>query len=124
MAVYVGFNTVGAKTPPYSLTDVELVKQDLLNQFNTRVGERVMLPEFGSIIHDMLFEPLDTASKDLIYEDVRRVVSSDPRVALMREPVLREIDNGIRIEVELNFIPHDTAEHLVIDFERDIEDAV
>lgn len=124
MAIYVGFNTVGAKSPPYTLTDIDLVKQDLLNHFNTRIGERVMLPEFGSIIHDMLFEPLDSVTKEVIYDDVRRVVGSEPRVALIAEPVLTEIDNGIRIEVELNFIPQDTAEHLLIDFERDIEEAV
>lgn len=124
MAVYIGFNTVGVITPPYSITDIDLVKQDLLNQFNTKIGERVMLPDFGSIIHNMLFEPLDDVSKEIIYEDVRRVVSSDPRCELVTDPVLTEIDNGIRIEVELNFIPQDTAEHLIIEFERDIKEGI
>lgn len=124
MAIYIGFNTVGKTSPSYTLTDINLVKQDILNHFNTKIGERVMLPEFGSVIHDMLFEPLDDQTKEIIYEDVRRVIYSEPRVALLSEPVLTEIDNGIRIEVEVNFIPQDTAGHLVIDFERDIEEAL
>jgi len=124
MAVYIGFSTVDAKAPPYTTTDIELVKHDLLNHFNTKVGERVMLPNFGSIIHDMLYEPLDINSKEIIYEDVRRVINSEPRVQLISDPVLSERDNGIRIEVELNFIPQDTADHLVIDFERESADAI
>ena len=36
--------------------DVELVKQDLLNHIYTSKGQRVMNPEYGSIIWDLLFD--------------------------------------------------------------------
>ena len=38
---FVGFNTVDQLRPPYSLTNIELVKQDINNQFATPVGSRL-----------------------------------------------------------------------------------
>jgi len=51
--IFKGFSTVNKVKAPYTLTDMALVKQDLLNEFNTRKGERVMRPNFGSIIWDL-----------------------------------------------------------------------
>ena len=58
MAVlFKGFSTVDKNRAPYTLTDTNLIKRDLLNHFYTKKGERVMRPNFGSIIWDMLMEP-------------------------------------------------------------------
>ena len=40
----------------FSVTDVELVKLDLLNHIFTRKGDRVMMPNFGTRIPDLAFE--------------------------------------------------------------------
>ena len=58
--IFRGFSTVDNIRAPYSLYDDDLVKRDLLNEFQTRKGERLMRPDFGSIIHDLLMEPEDT----------------------------------------------------------------
>ena len=52
--VFKGFSTVDKIRAPYSLTDIELVKRDLLNEFYTKKGERVMRPNLGCIVHDLL----------------------------------------------------------------------
>ena len=57
--IYKGFSTVNKIRAPYTLTDAELVKTDLLNELNTRQGERVMRPTFGTRIFDILMNPLD-----------------------------------------------------------------
>jgi phage baseplate assembly protein W len=62
------------------LFDVDLVKQDLLNHFGTRIGERVARPGFGSIIHDLLFDLADDRTEGLVYADAQRIFSEDPRV--------------------------------------------
>ena len=54
-----GYSSVGTTFLSSVRYDLDLAKQDLLNNFNTRKGERVMMPTFGSIVWDMLFEPLD-----------------------------------------------------------------
>lgn len=124
MAVYKGFSTVGKKSPPYTETDIELVKIDLLNVFNTRIGERVMMPLYGSAIHDIIMDPLDDLTEQLIREDVITVINGEPRVRMKgAAPVITEVDNGVRVEVELVFLPQGTAEHLIIDFEKSIREA-
>ena len=40
-----------------------------------RKGEKLMNPEFGTIIWDMLFEPLSDETKSLIIQDVKKIVS-------------------------------------------------
>lgn len=117
--VYKGFNTVNRRAPSWTLTDVELVKQDILNHFQTRIGERVMMPEFGSAIHDLLMDPYDEQTQDAIVADVRTVISQDPRVELISNVGVTNVDSGVRVDVELLFKPQDTAEHLLISFSRD-----
>ena len=53
-----GFSTKTNQFYPQRLYDIELAKQDLLNEIYTRKGERVMEPEFGSIVWELLFDPI------------------------------------------------------------------
>ena len=48
---YIGYSTVDPSLPNTKLYDFDLIKQDILNQFNTRKGERVMNPGFGTITY-------------------------------------------------------------------------
>ena len=68
--MYKGFSTVNTQTENFGLYDIALVKQDLINHFHVRQGERLMQPTFGTIIWDLLFEPLTENLKDLITQNV------------------------------------------------------
>ena len=46
----------------FKLYDFEVAKQDLINRLSVRKGERVENPEFGTIIYDAIFEPLNTGN--------------------------------------------------------------
>lgn len=117
MATFFGFSTIDKNHKSNSLTDIELMKRDLLNHFHTRRGERVMYPYFGSIIWDMLFEPFTEANRDLIVEDVIRVVNSETRVNLNNVDV-EELDHGIRIQMNVTYIPNKISETFSIDFDK------
>ncbi len=112
---FVGFNTVGQQNPPYTLTNIELIKRDLLNQFHTIPGERVMLPAFGSRIPILLMDPFDSITNDAIIEDAIRVVQSDPRVQLVNIEVFTE-DQAITLVITLEFVPGSTREDLFVSF--------
>ena len=112
---FVGFNTVDNPQPPYSLTNVELVKRDILNQFYTVPGERVMLPSFGSRIPYLLMDPFDTTTKDAIVEDAIRVVQSEPRVRMVNINVF-EKDQAITLVITLMFLPESKQEDLFVNF--------
>lgn len=81
----------------FGIKDVELVKLDLLNHIFTRKGERVMMPDFGTRIPDLAFEPLDEITLMIIDEDIRKVVSFDPRVQLQQLSVVPDYDNNTAI---------------------------
>lgn len=99
------------------LYDVELVKRDLLNHFNTRKGERAMDSEYGFIGWDLIFELDIYSNKQLIEADARRIVATDPRVALQYIEVL-STDRGFRVNIFLLYVELDTEEQLFIEFDR------
>ena len=67
----------------FKMRDLELVKMDLLNHIFTKKGERVMMPNFGTVIPEMAFEPLDNETVAIVREEVLRVINYDPRVDLI-----------------------------------------
>lgn len=87
------------------LTDVELVERNLLNHMFTRKGERVMMPTFGSIIPDLLFEPLDEELVETVRAEVGRVIKYDPRVQLIALSVRPDFGlHLLTISMELKYI--------------------
>ena len=54
---YVGFSTVNRDFDSNTLYDYELARTDLLNAFYIKKGEKLENPNYGTIIHDTLFEP-------------------------------------------------------------------
>jgi phage baseplate assembly protein W len=101
-----GYSSIGTSFLEPVLYDLALAKQDLLNHFNTRKGERIMMPEFGSIVWDMLFEPLDDRTINLIDADVRSIIKSDPRW-LLQSVEISEGPNALNIEVVVTYLPSD-----------------
>ena len=116
MALYNGFSTVN-RSKHFRITDFELVKQDLTNHFNLRKGEKLMNPDVGTAIWDMIFEPLDETSKATIMQDVNRIIASDPRVAA-ENVIVTQYDRGIQIEIVLRYISTNQRSTLVVDFNR------
>jgi phage baseplate assembly protein W len=123
MATFKGFSTVDTVRAPFVVTDAELVKRDLLNTFYTKKGERVMRPNYGSIIWDLLMDPEDTTTNSEIVDDVKRIVDADPRVEYL-DTTIYTLDHTIRIEVELSFLPFNNKDILYIEYIREISEGV
>lgn len=93
--IYKGFSTANwTKNKTFVLTNIDLVKQDLLNHIYTLKGERVMMPAFGTRIPMLTFEPNDQQTLAIIEEDLRQVFEYDPRVKLIDLNVLSLPDNN------------------------------
>ncbi len=97
---YKGFSTANPSNRGSKLYDFDLVKQDILNQFNTRKGQRVMNPTFGTIIWDVLMEPQTPHIKNLLTKDITDICNSDPRVHPM-QIAINEYPQGYIIEITL-----------------------
>jgi phage baseplate assembly protein W len=113
--LYRGFSTIN-RNKKFRLTDLDLVKQDLINHFSIRKGEKLMQPNFGSIIWSMLFEPLTDSANQQIIDDVKAIVSYDPRLSL-QNITITEQDYGLQIEVDLVFLPQNLSTTLSMQFD-------
>lgn len=116
MATYKGHSTYN-RIRKFRLTDFDLARQDLFNFFNIRKGEKLMNPDFGTIIWDLLFEPYNLAVKDIIAEDIKRIVGYDPRLNVNNIDVY-DYELGIIIELTITYIPTNQVEKMRVNFER------
>jgi phage baseplate assembly protein W len=115
---YKGFSTVSLDANSYALYDIALIKQDILNHFYTRQGERLENPEFGTIIWDVIFEPLTDDLKNLIRQNVETIVNYDPRVQV-DEVIVTSYESGIQIECVLVYLPYNISEVLQLRFDQE-----
>lgn len=115
--IYKGFSTVGAGAESaYKLYDVALVRQDLLNHFHTRIGERVLRPDFGCRIWEMLMEPMTEVIKTQILAEAERICRSDPRVTVLQ--IAPMFDNHtVNIEFILNYHSFQNPDQFSISFD-------
>jgi len=116
MANYRGFNTIG-QVKKFKMTDLELVKQNLFNHFNIRKGEKLMQPGFGSVIWSMMFEPLNEETKNLIQDDVKKVVGYDPRTKVTNV-IITQFDHGVQLDIEMEYLPGNKSDTLRLTFDN------
>jgi phage baseplate assembly protein W len=116
---YKGFSSLDSTTSNNRLYDLELVKQDIINHFKTKKGERVMNPNFGCIIWDLLMEPLTDEAKNDLEADITRIANSDPRVSPTQINLI-EYPNGYLLELTLELIGTDQSDTLKLAFDQEI----
>ena len=114
---YKGFSTVNPDNSGFNLYDISIIKQDLINHFHIRKGENLGNPNFGTIIWDVLFEPMTQELKNAIIDDVNTIISNDPRV-VPEEINVDEYENGIQIECTLTYLPYNISESLRFRFDQ------
>ena len=124
MAKYIGFSTqgvdevrrtqvtagadggAGSITNPvhsnrkYRVLDQELVIRDLLNALNTPQGQLPGRPEYGTSLWDFVFGPNVYDVQQQLQDELKRVVSLDPRL-ILNYVTCYPSDSGILIEIEL-----------------------
>ena len=134
MVTFIGYSTVdsrtsnslidnvnvGRRTGTNTLEDKELAKRDLLNHFYTRKGERLGEPEFGSILPELVFEPLDQFVLGRADEDVRTIVNLDPRWRLVDFRVESD-QHDLVVNVQLVYVPDLSQEELVLRYRAEEE---
>ena len=115
MTIFVGYNSID-QFKKFTLVDLELIKRDLLNALNIRQGQLVGRPQYGTTLWDFLFESQMTDTESAIQDELQRVVGGDPRIFITQPPELFPQDNGLLIQLDVQFIPSSEAERLSIFF--------
>ena len=101
----------------FKLYDIDLVKQDLINHFYIRKGEKLENPDFGTVIWDMLFENFTEDVKQIIAKDVEAIINYDPRISV-NTVTIDSTDQGIRIQADIVYIPFNVNERMSFDFDK------
>jgi phage baseplate assembly protein W len=114
---YRGLSTTNPDANSFNLYDIALIKQDLLNHFHIRQGEKLENPEFGTIIWDALFEPLTEDMKQAIIQNVTEIVNYDPRVQV-NSVTVDTYESGIQIECDLTYLPYNISENMRLKFDE------
>lgn len=114
---YRGISTVDPDRGSFNLYDINLIKQDIINHFHIRQGEKLENPTFGTIIWDILFEPLTDNLRDAIIQNVTEIVNYDPRVSV-DSVVVDTFESGIQIDCSLTYLPYNISETMRLRFDQ------
>ena len=115
---YRGISTANPNNTTSTLYDIALIKQDIINHFHIRQGEKLENPEFGTIIWDVIFEPLTENLQSAIVKNVTEIINFDPRVSVSAIDVV-PYESGLQIECELTYLPYNISEKLQFKFDED-----
>lgn len=116
MATYKGFTSVGRDYYDTTATDADLIRADLTNHFNTRVGERLMHPDFGCVIWDYIFDPFTDDVRYAVIENVQDIIKSDPRVVLSNLDI-QEYEHGLQVELDLFYAKANQVDNMIVTFD-------
>jgi len=116
MAMYQGFSTYN-RLKKFHVTDFDLVQQDLYNHFNIRKGEKLMNPNFGTIIWGMLYEPFTDEVRTKIVADVKRIAGYDPRITVTGINI-NEFQQGIQVTLKVVYLVEDKSATISLNFNR------
>jgi phage baseplate assembly protein W len=116
---YKGFSTQDSTNLGSKLYDFDLIKQDIINMFRTRKGERLMNPNFGSIIWDLLMEPLTDEVREVLQQDITTICNFDPRVTPTQID-LTEYPDGYILELTLLLVGTDQSSNMKLSFNQEV----
>ena len=123
MVTYKGFSTLNPLSKNFTLTDINLINQDLLNQFNVRTGSRVMQPGLGCLAWDLLFEPMTASQQSDLVANITQIVATDPRVQLQTINVTTN-ENSITVTLKLYYVQLNVVNQMTAMFTQDANNAV
>ena len=76
------------------------------------------MPTYGSIVHDLVFEPLTSDIRKLIEDDLTQIINDDPRVNLTSIN-LSESDHTVTASISVDLLPEKEPITLTIDLQRE-----
>ena len=121
MADIIGYSTID-RYKTYTVTDFEIIKQDLSNALNIRQGEMPGRPDVGTIMWSFIYEPQNAQTSKAVITEIQRVVAQDPRIEVADINVFSQ-ENGILVELEVQTIQGQDARMLTVFFDNQTQRA-
>ncbi len=85
------------------------IEQSVRIILETAPGERVMRPEFGCRIHELIFAPRNAATEALVIHYVEQALERwEPRIDVQDVEISADYDSGGTLLVEIKYLIKDT----------------
>ncbi len=100
-----------------TVRDAEAIRQALILLLSTRPGERVMRPDYGCDLYQLVFAPNDDTTAGLAIHYVRRSVERfEPRVVIVALDAGAAPDRPDLLEITLDYRPRlgGAADRLIV----------
>ncbi len=100
-------------------SEEQKIEESLLLILSTAPGERLMLPDFGCGIHDLVFSPNDTSTVTTVVDLVRRALTRyEPRIDVLEvtAETSSEQPNLLLIRVDYRVRDNNAMANLVYPF--------
>ena len=82
----------------------QLVEEAIYLILGTAKGERVMLPDFGCGIHDLVFEPNNSMTRSLVVNRIREsLVRYEPRIDVLQVHVENHSENPETLMIQVDY---------------------
>lgn len=116
--IFKGFNTQFLNSSNnFRIVDIECVKQDLMNHFNTRVGEWPMRPNWGCKIWNLLMNPMSDGTVQEIKSIAEEIIRNEPRVSIIALDIYTS-DKTVEVRSDLEYKYFNKIEPFIVSFNR------
>lgn len=98
-------------------TTRDVVRANLINWILTNKGERVMRPEFGANLRELIFEGITEGSQDIFEERITNTISQEfPMVEVVKVNFIRDEDrHSINFVLEYKVMNTESIDELNIE---------
>ncbi len=97
------------------------IKESLEILLSTQLGERIMLPEYGCDLTDLLFAPLDLTLKTFVVDLIRTaILYHEPRINVNKIEIdpNNELEGELLIEIDFTIRSTNSRRNIVYPFYR------
>ncbi len=101
------------------VSDETDIKQSLEIYFNTKLGERIMRPSYGCVIHEHIFDKIDESILNILsFELTQNIGQIEPRIIIEKIEIKQSsIENGeLQISIEYKIISSNVRDNIVFPF--------
>lgn len=101
------------------VSDETDIKQSLEIYFNTKLGERIMRPEYGCVIHEHIFDKIDESILNILsFELTQNIGQIEPRIIIEKIQIKQSnLESGeLQISIEYKIISSNVRDNIVFPF--------
>ncbi len=101
------------------VSDETDIKESLEIYFNTKLGERIMRPSYGCVIHEHIFDKIDESILNILsFELTQNIGQIEPRIIIEKIEIKQSnIENGeLQISIEYKIISSNVRDNIVFPF--------